>query len=117
MMRKKLTTEDVKRIIRESRVKKEYPGDDDAPYADVPSAQEPARPFTPASRDQLQDASVRYGNRRDELSTSAPPVQPKPPQRGSAYVRAVLGTSGTIPTVNTFSNALFGKRKKSGGKH
>jgi len=105
--KRKLTTEEVKEIIRKSSKNQQ---DDEAPYADVPSAQPPFRPFYAAPRVVREDAAVGMG--RGE-TTNVIVVQ-QPEQRfvqreprmsdlvsGEGYMRAVMG------------NGMFNKGKKA----
>jgi hypothetical protein len=105
---RKLTTEDIKRIIRESR---SHPAkDEDTPYADVPSAQPPSQPFTPATHRQLESASVEYGNRNDETTVIVSGMQPQP-SRFNGYIRSVLGVGNMKEKpIDRLSKALWGKK-------
>jgi hypothetical protein len=89
---RKLTTEEIKEIIRNA---KHEPVDNEAPYADVPAAQPYSRPFREATREQILDASVNYGDRRVETERPVgvvihPKAQPRYVQ-GESYMRAVIG--------------------------
>jgi hypothetical protein len=106
----KLTTEEIKAIIRNSGNRPAK--DEDTPYADVPSAQEPTRPFEPARHEQLQEASVQYGRQNQEVEPSYGSVQRHMFRaNGSGYLRAVIGSGNSTPSLGKFTNALLGKGK------
>ena len=89
---RKLTTQDIKEIIRKS---KHEPVDNEEPYADVPTAQPFSRPFQEAARSQIQDASVQYGERASAVDRPLRVIirerVPPPPVKGEGYMRAVIG--------------------------
>ena len=94
--RRKLTSDDIKEIIRKSGHKVE---NEDTPFGDVPSAQPPARPFHVATKMMLQDASTQMNEHQHEVTPVVMPqhqpkavIQPKQtaPQE-AGYFRAVIG--------------------------
>jgi len=108
----KLTTQEIKDIIKKTS---SHPAaDEDTPYADVPDAQPPARPFTPATHERLQEASVQYGEQRQEIQPSYGTVRKQPAIRvnGAGYLRAVIGSENSTPSLGKFTNALLGKKTR-----